>query len=56
MTTLRLSGDESDALDRLLEAFLATEEAWEILPHLRTTHAKLRAARDAATDDERPTA
>jgi hypothetical protein len=49
MSTLHLTGEEHDALDRLLEAFLATEEGWEILPHLRTIHAKMRADQGTPT-------
>jgi hypothetical protein len=40
---LRLTPRETSALDQLLDAFLATEERWEILPALRRIRLKLSA-------------
>lgn len=41
---LNLTDAEADALDRLFDAWLNTEEAWDIVPAIRRVRHKLNAA------------
>lgn len=41
---LSLTNAEADALDRLFDAWLNTEEAWDIVPAIKRIRHKLNAA------------